>query len=502
MDKNLTTYEYICIALRVQCNFFLYSRIEMDKELKVELLKAAAKLALLIAIGLSWSWTACLCLVVLYNLVYFLVIRYVFGLTYTRSFESMYSYSKKGCYIGGILIHKRIKNLDDVIERLRDRFVERPCNSILKRRIVSFLGDIYWTAVAPINYKDHVKIVADRHFSWEGLVKFLNEYLYEEMSNVRPKWEITVLQNYEDDMSVIIVKVSHEYGDGIVNCNAVFSAFDDYQGLPKRAAMPSIWYYLKLWVFLPIHLLIYGIKYSLLPSDANGIRTAPITNKGSLAFTRPLDVREMKDISKRHRGTINELMVTVCMRGIDDYLKSKHLRTESSVNIAIPVKLTPMQTEGTVLRQDISMLVVKFLYVRDGTSTPQSCAEQFAKNSSVFSSIRGSILSAATRIVFEHIYYVLGTALVSRSLLQINTKVTSVISNMAGPETPLHLCGNELVEGLAIVPVFATLICNFVMVSYCGKMRIACIADVAAVPDPENLVHYLENAYKALAGCK
>ena len=491
----------------------------MNRELKwtLQLSLFFLKIFGLLLIFHFYSLSVCLSVVVLYNVGYYLIITYVLKLQYTQAFEPMYSYYDPGCYVCGVLIFDKFASVPQVVKRFEQNFANSRWNRILKQRLVLILNDTYWTPVEDIKFEDHVKIFSQHYKDVNELNQFLSKYMYEEMPNNKPKWEIAIFQNYAESQSVLIVKLEHAYGDGLAFCNAVFLAMDDYEGLPSAKYGPSLWYTITVWLFLPFLVILYGIRYLSLPIDANGIRAAVLTNKGAVGASRVFNIDEMKQVAKKKGNTISELVISICMKGIEWYIKGKGKKTEDSINIAIPAKLSGLQKAETPLKQELGMLVTRFTYAKDlcaeakiGTDQKninkkpeyiikaEECRRQLDETRQVFRQIRGSRLATAIIILFKYIYYVFSPEIVTRFLTYMNKRVTTVISNMAGPTKPLHLCGSKLLECLPVVPVFSTLICNFEMFSYLNKMRIICIADTAAVPNPYELLNEIEGAYDLL----
>jgi len=461
----------------------------------------AIKFSILAIITVVHSLKSAIYTFILYNIAQYFIVTRIMYLRYTSGFESMYSYSDTNCCVTGTVIFQKFKDIREVIERLRTKFVNAPWNSILKQRLVMFLGEIYWTQPENIQFENHYKICNTKFKNINEVSEFLQKYAYEKIEDEnRPPWEILIYPDYAENQSIIMLKISHSYGDGLAFCHALFGAFDDYKGLPMADKYKApFWYTFSVWLFLPIYIVTYGVKYICLHKDTNAIRIAPITNIGKVAMSKELNVEEIKKIAKNTGNTINELIITICMKGIEWYLKSKSLPFEPTLNIAIPVKMKIPNKIEFPLKQDLSMLAVQFAYICDPSkSRKEICFSQLQEAKRTFRNVRGTRLPAAINIFFDYIYYALHSELVSRILFFFSRKVSIVISNMAGPTDSLHLCNSEMLACIPLIPVFSNLMCNFVMGSYRNKMRIVLTADQAAVTDPQLLIKYVEEAYDLL----
>ena len=76
--------------------------------------------------------------------------------------------------------------------------------------------------------------------------------------------------------------------------------------------------------------------------------------------------------------------------------------------------------------------------------------------------------------------------------------ISTVISNVPGPNFPLYSCGARLVRyhGLGLLTPGVGIF--HLIFSYCGTMSITVLADRDILPDPSTYERYLELSYKEL----
>jgi hypothetical protein len=74
--------------------------------------------------------------------------------------------------------------------------------------------------------------------------------------------------------------------------------------------------------------------------------------------------------------------------------------------------------------------------------------------------------------------------------------VNLVVTNVPGPQQPLHMGESELLEFFPLVPLGKNLTLNFAVLSYNGRIFFGLVGDFDAVPDLDDLV---EDVTRAIA---
>lgn len=79
-------------------------------------------------------------------------------------------------------------------------------------------------------------------------------------------------------------------------------------------------------------------------------------------------------------------------------------------------------------------------------------------------------------------------------------RVNVAATNVPGPRHVRSLCGRQLAEFVAYIPVALDVRCTFALVSYADRVTIGITADAATVPDLDRLVECVGEALRELAG--
>jgi len=78
--------------------------------------------------------------------------------------------------------------------------------------------------------------------------------------------------------------------------------------------------------------------------------------------------------------------------------------------------------------------------------------------------------------------------------------INLVVTNVPGPQFPLHLDGRELTDMFPMVPLGSNLSLGVAIVSYNGKLNFGLVGDFNAMEDLEDLVGDFAAGLRELAG--
>ena len=225
-------------------------------------------------------------------------------------------------------------------------------------------------------------------------------------------------------------------------------------------------------------------------------RTSLNVSTGSartLAFARyPLD--ELKAIGKARRGSINDVVMTMCDMALSHYL-AKHGDTPRGSLVAyMPVNVRTEEDGGD--GNLVSLLQVKLASShRDPLSSLDEVRESIASAREVF--------SGATRPAVQ--YYSLMVALFSlfEEVTQLGRLIPPVnnlvISNVPGSRVRRYVNGAEAVGMYPVSTLPPMTALNVTCCSFAGTVYFGLIAGRSAVPDLPLLATYLDQAFEQLA---
>lgn len=205
--------------------------------------------------------------------------------------------------------------------------------------------------------------------------------------------------------------------------------------------------------------------------------------KRSLAWTSFAPLDQVKTVAAAFgpRVTVNDVMIYCVTKALRQQLQN-HAKVQgdnfpkgNGFHIAMPVHL------GGTTGNNIGAIVSRVHYDDDLTSIHQSLS--FIKQTPM------ALLSyAAARLL---------SSIASASWFSTsNAGSIAVVSNNRGPPMKVHLQGRELEEAVGFVPLPPGIPIGVTVQSYAGKVNCSLTAEEWAVPDTEEFLVWMLQAYK------
>ena len=91
---------------------------------------------------------------------------------------------------------------------------------------------------------------------------------------------------------------------------------------------------------------------------------------------------------------------------------------------------------------------------------------------------------------------------VLRWLIERQHLVTTFVTNLRGPATPVSFLGSAVAEVIPLTAVTGNVAVAFAVLSYAGNLTVTVTADIDAFPDSEVLVDALQDELDALTQCQ
>lgn len=234
-------------------------------------------------------------------------------------------------------------------------------------------------------------------------------------------------------------------------------------------------------------------KIALMSPDPKTALKGPLSVLKGAAWTKAVDLAEVKAVGKVLGGTINDVMMTAVSGGVRRYLRSRK-QTVDGLNIRamMPVNLLPPGSTpaggnhfGMVyvtLPVGVEDPVERMAAVRRETQTIKDSPE---------AALGYGIVSAmgATSTEVEH------------SLLDILcSRATAVLTNVPGPRQTLVMGGKPIRRALFWVPQAGRLGIGLSIFSYAGSIQVGVAADTGLVPNPQALATAIDAELAELVG--
>ena len=233
-------------------------------------------------------------------------------------------------------------------------------------------------------------------------------------------------------------------------------------------------------------------KVLALPDDPASPLRASLSGEKGVAWSEPLDLREVKTVSRALGCTVNDVLMATVAGTLGAYLREEHEFDTTGVVLraSVPVNLRAAE-ETMTLGNKFGLM---FVDLPVGVANPLQRA--YAMHDTM-RELKGSLQPQLTLTV-------LGTLGMLPAVAQgpaielFSRKGSLVASNVPGPQTPLCICGQRISEMYFWVPQSGSIGVGVSILSYAGKVFFGLIADRACVAEPQRVVDRLGPEFEQL----
>jgi len=385
------------------------------------------------------------------------------------------------------------------------------------------------------SWEDDPKFSLDAHLeqvtlpspgNQKKLQDFIGEIMSTELDYTRPLWHFYLVENYENG-SAFIARLHHSIADGIALMQVLLSLTEQTPGNPpadkpqhgkqipatpsktsQSAALPTS-------QFGALDLVKDGIKMLCNPSharyrtrqvakigaaigkialrwpDPQTIFKGPLGSKKRAAWSDPVDLAGVKLIGKTFNSTVNDVLLTAVAGALGRYLQTREdVAQNLSIHGFIPVNLRPIELDDELGNK----FGLVFLSLPLGMDDPVLRLRRVKRN-------MDELKSSAEAVATFGVINLLGAVPAKVEQVGVNffdTKGTTVITNVPGPQTQLYLAGAPINTVMAWVPQSGRISLGISIISYNGKVWLGIASDEGLVPDPETIVALFISDYEEL----
>ena len=347
----------------------------------------------------------------------------------------------------------------------------------------------------------------------------------------KPLWQIHLIENYCGG-AVVLLRFHHCIGDGIALVHVLLSSTDTTADAPWPKSAPKAPHEKNVGsritsLFEGVQRLVVSTRKAadaiatqtveslLHPShvlevaqtamEAAGIlakmlvRPAdpPTVLKGSLgvakraAWSRRIAVADVKAISRRIGGTVNDVLLTAVTGALRRYLLFRGDKPDGKdVNAMVPVNLRP-PSEADELGNRFGLI---YLALPLGEPDP-------AERLRLVKQRMDAIKKTPEPFVAFQILNALGLAPAEIASLVVDmfgSKSTAVMTNVVGPKQPVYFAGHRMADMMFWVPQSGRMGLGISIFSYDGHVVVGVATDAGLIPDPERIATCFEDELDAL----
>ena len=420
------------------------------------------------------------------------------------------------------------ERLNTVIANLLSRF--RRFRQRLAPPVPPFMRP-YWEDDPTFSIEEHLKIVQlPPPGDQKALQQLISELMSTELDYSRPLWEFYFVENYGTG-SALIARLHHSMGDGIALTQVLLSLTDTEanplpsdqpRDLAQNSRQPpggpintlksgvlnsenlspqKLWEEGKKVLLDPAHARYRTRQMFDLAATVGKLvlrRPDPLTVfKGSLgiekraAWSEPIELKDVKYIGKTFYSTVNDVLLAAVAGALGRYIDFRgEAAKDVSIRSFIPVNLRPIQLDEELGNK----FGLAFLSLPMGISDP---LERLRKVKQNMDEIKASSEAVATFGIIN----LLGAVPPWVEDIAVNffdTKGTTIMTNVPGPQTQLYMAGMPINRVMAWVPQSGRIAFGVSIFSYNGKVWLGIATDKGLVPDPETIVDFFNIEYNEM----
>lgn len=353
----------------------------------------------------------------------------------------------------------------------------------------------------------------------QEMVRFVARAMAVPMDRSRPLWQLFLLEGYAPDRVGIVLKTHHALADGPAMINIVAQLFDLEPVVAEAPAAP--------WLAEPppsssalmkdnFRRMAAGVVHgaAALRHPVRLGRLGALTLRGGLetvrqgrgasrtSLNRPIGVArrlalcrfrlsEVKLAAHQWDVTVNDVFLGLVAGGLREVLLARHERVDGiRLHASIAVSMHAAGDETTIGNRIGTMIVPLSL-----DSDPEARLRKIAAGTMAAKSTQRAVVSPAFMAV-------LARSGLTRHYIRRQHMVSVLTTNLPGPQFPFYLAGARVLEVYPVPPIAGNVTLSVAALSYDGQFAVSMIADHAAWPDLDVLVHGIESAWHDLAGAR
>ena len=371
-------------------------------------------------------------------------------------------------------------------QRLEDTLV----NGLLKfdrfkQRVVKVNHFNCWVDARDFRLEDHLSFhELPAEAASEDFHKEVTRLTEQPLDMTKPLWRMDVFQGL-DGGSALVVRIHHCIADGIALVRVLLSMTADESNTPtptpaNASAAPARDSHLKVMLHTLVGLLA-AFPHALKLPDSESRLKNPLTGKRSTAWSRPLDLEQIRQLCKASNAKINDLVLAATAGALRNYLSEHGSDPDTmTLRVLVPINLKPLDGEIELGNQ------VGFVYLPLPVDEA-SPARRLQAVKTAMDSIKGG-QEAMLSLVFLKLIGSLPPRLQTVIIDTFNKNASSTMTNVPGPRNPLTFAGETIRNMMFFGPQSGTMGVGISVFSYAGQMTMGLNADANLIPDPDKLV--------------
>ena len=358
----------------------------------------------------------------------------------------------------------------------------------------------YWERDPDFDVSRHIVAARGENLhSLEAVQAYVGREAGVKLPRDRPRWEMQVIEGFEDDATAVLVRVHHSIADGMALISLMFALMDEswnrQDGVAKGSVRPSAGAMLlgRLLRAVVIPLSAPGILLRRLAwrPDRSHLHGPALSGRKRVAWTKPVDLELIKQAKNHFGATVNDVLMAAVAGAFSMYLERHGQAPPDRFRVSMPVNV---RHPGKPLRCENHFAAVPI----ELPAGPGPLHLRIQAVKTKMDELKRSIAPLVVYRLQRTLLAFLPKA-VSRGLIDfLANKCTAVVTNVPGPAGDIRLEGRRVRSILFWVPQRARIGVGISILSFAGKVQVGVMADEALMPDPAALVDAFEEEFEAL----
>jgi diacylglycerol O-acyltransferase / wax synthase len=421
----------------------------------------------------------------------------------------------------GVLILAGPVDITRLQETLADRLT---AIARFRQRAESHTTGMWWCADPQFDTARHIKRMrlpgaADK----AELERFVAELVSTPLDPLHPLWQFHLIEDYAGG-AALVVRIHHAIADGMALIAVLLSLMDGLAEAATALSAPHDDQAERFGVVAPlVDLLNEGLQLTgglwrgsigaagnpaellrqgtgiaaelayllMMPNDSpTRLKGRPAGTK-RVAWNEPIALPEVKAVSHVLGCSVNDMLLAAVAGALHGYLADKGDATAGvEIRALVPVNLRP---PGKV-RELGNHFGVVALELPVGLDNPLARVHEIHRR---MEALKHSYEPPVTLGLIAALGYA-PQMVQDRVFDLLLSRATAVMTNVPGPQWPLHLAGSEVKQVMFWVPQAGDIGLGVSILSYNGKVQFGLMTDAALVPDPGDVVARFKPEFEKL----
>ncbi|NMO88232.1 wax ester/triacylglycerol synthase domain-containing protein [Actinomycetospora sp. TBRC 11914] len=395
--------------------------------------------------------------------------------------------------VGALLVLDRALTPSEVRRALAERVQAVPR---LRRKLVRtppLCGRPIWVDDPDFSVEHHVREVSVPGSDRTTLFDVAIAAVGSRVSLRRPPWEVVVVSGGEGDRGALVLVFHHVLADGIGGLAALAQLVDgappaEDRSFPRRPpttralAVDALRARAAVLAHLPralrqLHDAVRELRSTRAPRAPRSSLDCPTGSRRVLRAVRT-DLAAVREAAHRRGGTVNDVVLAT-VGGVLGALLARRGETVDDVVVSVPISARRRTTADQV-GNAVGVLPVAVPTTGPAEARLATVARRTAGRDQSPRAASAPLLDAGFRLV--------AATGALPWLLDHQHLVTTFVTNLRGPATPLAFLGARVVDLIPITTTTGNVPVVFGAFSYAGALTITVVADPDGCPEVDDLV--------------